>query len=36
MRLSDADTVEFAGYQNKFIYHFILVADMIGVVSGSL
>ena len=29
VRLSDVDTRELAGFQNKFICHFILFADMV-------
>ena len=30
MRLSDVDTRELAGFQNKLIRHFMLAADMVG------
>ena len=30
MRVSDVDTCELSGFQNELIYHFIMVADMVG------
>jgi hypothetical protein len=36
VKLSDIDTRELAGFQNEMICRFILAADMVRVVSGSL
>ena len=36
MRLLDVDTWELVGFQNELIRHFMLAADVVGVVSGSL
>ena len=36
VRLSDVDTWELAGFQNDLIHSFMLAADVVGVVSGSL
>ena len=36
VRLLDVDTWELAGFQNELICYFILVANMVGLASGSL
>ena len=36
VRLTDVDTWELVGFQNKLICHFILAVNMVGVASGSL